>query len=193
MPFELSDNEKKFLLQLARQTILDYLEGLVPERKGYYSNTVKTQTGAFVTLTMNNELRGCIGYVDPLLPLQDTVSEMALSAAFNDPRFPPLQPDEVNKIIIEISVLTPKKKVKDISEIQIGRDGLIVKQGIREGLLLPQVATEYDWDTITFLEQTCRKAGLTSQAWKESETDIFLFSALIFSESDFSVQELQKL
>jgi len=191
MPFELSDNEKKFLLQLARQTILDYFEGLERQRQAYYSEILKEHTGAFVTLTLNGELRGCIGYVDPLLPLQDTIAEMAISAAFNDPRFPSLNREEFQFTEIEISVLTPKEKVKDISEIHIGRDGIIVKKGNREGLLLPQVASEYGWDTISFLEQTCRKAGLHSQAWKESGTEIFSFSALIFGESDYDKSELE--
>ena len=185
MPFELSDNEKKFLLQLARQSILDYFEGLEAPGKSYYSENLKTHTGAFVTLQLNGELRGCIGYVEALLPLQDTVAQMAVSAAFSDPRFPSLTRDEFQYTEIEISVLTPQRRITDISEIQIGRDGLIIKQGLREGLLLPQVATEYDWDRITFLEQTCRKAGLHSQSWKESETEMFSFSAVIFTESDY--------
>jgi AmmeMemoRadiSam system protein A len=191
MPFELTVNEKKFLLQLARQTILDYFEGLESRQQAYFSKNLKAQTGAFVTLTLDNELRGCIGYVDPLLPLQDTVAEMAVSAAFNDPRFPSLNREEFQFTEIEISVLTPKEKIKDISAIRIGRDGLVVKKGFREGLLLPQVASAYNGDTLTVLEQTCRKAGLTSQAWKDSDTEILRFSALIFGESDFTREELE--
>ncbi len=187
MLFELSENEKKFLLRLARQVIADYLEGLDSPGKTYYTDLLKKKTGAFVTLNNSGDLRGCIGYIDPILPLQDTIAELALSAAFNDPRFPPLGPDELGDMEIEISVLTPKQKINDISQIEIGRDGLIIKQGYHEGLLLPQVATDYNWDVLTFLEQTCRKAGLSTSAWKEKSTQILRFSALIFSESEFNL------
>jgi AmmeMemoRadiSam system protein A len=137
---------------------------------------------------IKNELRGCIGYVEPFLPLQDTVSEMALSAAFDDPRFPSLSADEFEFIEIEISILTPKEKVLDISDVIIGKDGLIVIQGYHEGLLLPQVAKEYNWDIETFLAHTCMKAGLSQEAWKEENTKIYRFSALIFKESEYDLQ-----
>ena len=186
MSFELIDDEKKFLLSLARKTIGDFLNGEKSQNTGYFSENLKTKSGAFVTLTIKHNLRGCIGYVQGYKALQDSIVDIAVSSAFNDPRFPPLTKKEFNDIEIEISVLTPLTKIKDISEIEIGRDGLIIKQLPYEGLLLPQVATEYNWDVQTFLEHTCNKAGLPSSAWKDEDTEILKFSAIIFKESDFS-------
>lgn len=184
MSFSLSTEEKKFLLRLARTSIQSFLESKVKPQTEYFSPTLKTESGVFVTLHKNGELRGCIGYVHGYRPLQNAVAEMAISAAFNDPRFDPLSKDELPLLEIEISVLSPLTKVQDLSEIEIGRDGLLIKQNHREGLLLPQVATEYHWDRQTFLEQTCRKAGLPAQAWQEEHTEIFRFSAIIFNEKD---------
>ncbi len=185
MSFDLNNQEKIFLLKLARTSIRLHLLGKRPERLPYFSETLKTESGAFVTLHINKELRGCIGYVKAFKPLQDAVADLAISAAFNDPRFPALTFEEFKQIDLEISVLTPPELVSHVSEIQIGRDGLIIKNGFYEGLLLPQVAVEYNWDRDTFLEQTCRKAGLPSDSWNDKETEIFRFSALIFDESRF--------
>ncbi len=119
------------------------------------------------------------------MPLQHAVEEMAAAAAFDDPRFPPIDKTEINDIEIEISVLSPLQFIKEVSEIEVGEHGLIIEQHLRRGLLLPQVAVEYEWDTVTFLEQTCQKAGLPSSAWQDEATKIQIFSAEIFSESDF--------
>jgi AmmeMemoRadiSam system protein A len=105
---------------------------------------------------------------------------MALSAAFCDPRFPPLTPQEFKDIHLEISVLSPLRKIKQVDEIQVGVHGLYIRQGPCRGLLLPQVATEYHWDRETFLQQTCCKACLPPQAWKDPQTEIYIFSADIF-------------
>ena len=110
---------------------------------------------------------------------------MSISAAFEDPRFPPIERDEVKDIEIEISVLSPLETISDTSQIEIGRHGIIIEKGLMRGLLLPQVATDYNWGVQTFLEQTCQKAGLPADAWKEESTEIQIFSAEIFSESDF--------
>lgn len=185
MPFKLNDSEKIFLLQLARNTIRDFLDDKKPPYPAPFSETLGTPSGAFVTLHKQGELRGCIGYVKPFKPLQDAIVDLAVSAAFNDPRFPALSKEEFPLTDIEISVLTPLEPVNDVSEITIGRDGLIIKQGFYEGLLLPQVATEYGWDVPAFLEQTCRKAGLPGNAWKDADTEIRRFSAIIFDESQF--------
>jgi len=185
MAFTLNADEKIFLLQLARNTIRLFLDGndlLHPEP---FSETLATPSGAFVTLHKQGELRGCIGYVKPFKPLQDAIVDLAVSAAFNDPRFPALNEKEFSLTDLEISVLTPLEPVNDVSEIQIGRDGLLIKQGFYEGLLLPQVATEYGWDVPTFLEQTCHKAGLPTNAWKDKNSEIRSFSAIIFDESQF--------
>jgi len=186
MHFSLNDEEKKFLLKLARTTIRTFLDkGKKPETE-YFSDVLKKESGVFVTLHLDGDLRGCIGYVKGFKPLQDAVIEMAISAAFNDPRFAPVSADEFDYLEIEISVLTPLTKITDISEIQIGQDGLLVKQSPYEGLLLPQVATEQNWDLETFLSQTCRKAGLPKSAWQDPETEIFKFSAIIFNEKELN-------
>ena len=108
--------------------------------------------------------------------------EMAEAAALRDPRFPPVSPDELDDLEIEISVLTVPKEIHDINEIEVGKHGIIIERGFNSGLLLPQVATEYGWDRITFLEHTCRKAGLPPNAWKEKGTIIKIFSAEVFDE-----------
>ncbi|MDI6743358.1 MAG: AmmeMemoRadiSam system protein A, partial [Smithella sp.] len=108
--------------------------------------------------------------------------EMAVAAAFNDPRFPALKKDELNQLTFEISVLSPLERIRDIHEIEVGRHGLYIVSGYNSGLLLPQVATEYRWDRETFLEQTCYKAGLNPQSWKDPETEIYIFSADYFGD-----------
>ena len=138
--------------------------------------------GAFVSLHRRGQLRGCIGYIEAVKPLLQTVREMAPAAAFQDPRFRPLQADELADLEIEISVLTPLKLIKSTDEIEVGRDGLYIVRGLNRGLLLPQVATQYHWDRQTFLEQTCNKAGLPGDAWKDPGTQIFIFRAEIFAD-----------
>jgi len=128
-------------------------------------------------------LRGCIGYIKAYKPLWETVQEMAIAAAFHDPRFPSLKPDEVKQLTFEISVLSPFKRIKDINEIEVGKHGLYMVRGYRSGLLLPQVATEYKWDRETFLQETCYKAGLPLDSWKDKETEIYIFSADYFGDT----------
>jgi AmmeMemoRadiSam system protein A len=125
-------------------------------------------------------LRGCIGQIVPAKPLYQTIADMAMAAAFDDPRFEPLAAKELPDLELEISVLTPMEKMKRADEIEVGKHGLYIKKGFYSGLLLPQVAAEYGWDRTTFLEETCRKAGLPRHAWKEKGTEIYLFSADIF-------------
>ena len=182
----LSDNEKKYLLDLARKVIDLKSSGKDYKREAYYSSTLQEKRGVFVTLMKDGQLRGCIGYVEGIKPLQIAVEEMSQSAAFDDPRFPPVETNEVNELDIEISVLTPLETITDPNKIEIGKHGIIIEQGLMRGLLLPQVATEYNWDVPTFLEQTCQKAGLPKDAWQEDSTTIQIFSADIFSEVDFS-------
>jgi AmmeMemoRadiSam system protein A len=151
----------------------------VPEFK-IDSPILKENRGAFVTLQKKGQLRGCIGYIEGHGPLHNTIKEMAEAAAFRDPRFSPVKEKELPELDIEISVLTPLQRVKDVNEIQVGTHGIYIKKGWYSGLLLPQVATEYGWDRQTFLEHTCQKAGLPSAAWKEKDTEIYIFSADIF-------------
>lgn len=186
MSFSLSDQEKKFLLQLARDTILTFLTSGNRKKEKYFSENLKTPAGVFVTLHENGDLRGCIGYVEGVKSLQDAVIDNAISAAFSDPRFMPVGVDEVQQLEIEISVLTPLEKIKNITDIEIGKDGLLIKKNMNQGLLLPQVATEQKWDRELFLQHTCMKAGLSSDTWKDPDADIYKFSAIIFSEKDFA-------
>ena len=137
-----------------------------------------------MTLTSRGRLRGCIGYIEALKPLRETISEMAASAAFEDWRFPPVTESELEDIEIEISVLSPLRRIDDPSLIEVGTHGIIVTKGGKRGLLLPQVALEWKWDRETFLRQTCIKAGLPEDAWKEDGTAIEIFSADIFNERE---------
>jgi AmmeMemoRadiSam system protein A len=172
--------EKISLHKLARGAIEHRLLGKpMPSREGE-SARLAEKSGAFVTLKTRGQLRGCIGYTQALRPLSETVIEMAQAAAFQDPRFPPLSRQELDTLDIEISALTPQRLIQDINEIQVGKHGLYIERGGYGGLLLPQVATEYGWDTLTFLEHTCQKAGLPKDAWKDKKTRIYVFSAEIF-------------
>ena len=146
---------------------------------------LKEKRGVFVTLTKSDQLRGCIGYVEGHKPLQIAIEEMSLAAAFDDPRFSPIEEDEMNEVKIEISVLSPLETITDPSQIEIGKHGIIIEKDLMRGLLLPQVATEYNWDVETFLRETCQKASLPTDAWQDDSTIIQIFSADIFSETDF--------
>ncbi len=178
----LNQEEQAFLLQLARSVIKAKAEGKKFKPAWSSADSLNEDLGVFVTLNKDNQLRGCIGYVEGIMALQKAVQEMAEAAAFDDPRFPPVTSAEVDNLDIEISVLSPVKKIEDISEITIGLHGLIIERGFYKGLLLPQVATEYGWDTETFLEHTCVKAGLDKNDWKKDSATIKIFSAEIFSE-----------
>lgn len=180
---ELNNDQQERLLRLARITIAERLgvrTGL--ERPELNDDLFNEERGAFVTLHMQGQLRGCIGYIVGVKKIPDAVEEMALAAAFRDPRFRPLGKDEYPRIDLEISVLSPIEAVRDISEIKVGRDGIIISRGFHSGLLLPQVAVEYGWDLETFLEHTCYKAGLPGNAWKQEGTKIEKFSAQVFGE-----------
>lgn len=180
---ELTDNEKTVLLEIARNAIAAQIKNQkMPEVK-IDSENLKAKRGAFVTLKKQGHLRGCIGYIKAYKPLWETVQEMAIAAAFHDPRFPSLKADEVRQLAFEISVLSPFKRIKDINEIEVGKHGLYMVRGYRSGLLLPQVALEYKWDRETFLQETCYKAGLPLDSWKDKETEIYIFSADYFGDT----------
>lgn len=176
----LNEEEKKTLHQIAKTVIENKARGkTVPDFK-VESPVLKENRGAFVTIHKKGQLRGCIGYIEGHGPLHKTIEEMAEAAAFRDPRFTPVKEKELPELELEISVLTPLKKIKDMNEIEVGKHGIYIKKGWYSGLLLPQVATEYGWDRQTFLEHTCQKAGLPSNTWKEKDTEIYIFSADIF-------------
>lgn len=176
----LSEEEKNTLRQIAWTAIKAKLCGGKIERPAVISKALQEKCGAFVSLHTHGQLRGCIGQIQVHQPLYQVVEGMALAAAFEDPRFAPLSPQELGDVDLEISVLTPLERIKDIQEIEVGKHGLYIKKGFHSGLLLPQVAVEYKWDRITFLEETCRKAGLPRNAWKEKDAEIYIFSAEIF-------------
>jgi len=177
----LADDEKQALLQIARASIQAELAGKKPPAaKG--QGTLEEKRGAFVSLKKRGRLRGCIGFIEAKKPLARTVEEMAVAAAFQDPRFEPVRREELKDLKLEISVLTPLRKIADVGEIEVGLHGLYIRKGGRAGLLLPQVATEYGWDLDTFLRETCCKAGLAPDAWKDPETEIYLFAADVFGE-----------
>ena len=181
MEFQLTPEEKQILLQTARQAITAGLE----KRKAKYpepTELLKKKCGAFVTLHKQGSLRGCIGFVIAGKPLIETVAEAAQSSAFGDPRFPALTAREVSQIDIEISVLSPLRRIESVEEIRVGEHGISLRSGFSSGLLLPQVATEYGWDRDTFLTHTCRKAGLPGDCWHSPDTEIEIFSAVVFGE-----------
>ena len=133
---------------------------------------------------LHNELRGCIGYIEARFPLCETVEEAAAKAALEDPRFLPLTREEFKQVEIEISVLSPLQKVSNAAEVEVGKHGLVIDDGRSRGLLLPQVATEYGWGREQFLSQTCRKAGLSADAWKKKGVTIYSFTSDVFSEAE---------
>ena len=179
---DLSSADKQLLLHVARDSIAAHLQGKAAAPLQASSPVLEELRGAFVSLHRRGQLRGCIGYIEAVKPLLETVREMAPAAAFHDPRFGPLQAGELADLEIEISVLTPLKLIKSIDEIEVGRHGLYIVRGPNRGLLLPQVATQYHWDRQTFLGQTCNKAGLPVDAWKDPGTQIFIFRAEIFAD-----------
>jgi AmmeMemoRadiSam system protein A len=180
----LADEHRKQLLSLARTTIECAFEGCddVPDGAGF-DEPLRRPAGAFVTLrTHEGDLRGCIGSIYAREALYRAVHANALNAAFRDPRFRPVRPEELARLLIEISVMGPIERVTAAEEVTIGRDGLIVSRGSLAGLLLPQVASEYEWDRETFLDQTCVKAGLSPGTWRDPSTVIEKFSAEVFGE-----------
>ncbi|MBU4482207.1 AmmeMemoRadiSam system protein A [Patescibacteria group bacterium] len=180
----LNQQEQQIALKLARQTLENYFDSnkII---KGDYKNypIFNKEQGVFVTLHKDEELRGCIGLIEPFkIPLAQTIQQMALSAAFNDTRFSLLTPDELNKVKIEISVLSaPQKSIAD--KIKLGKHGVIIKSGFNSGIFLPQVAIETRWTKNQFLSELCsQKAGLSPNCWKNPDVELWTFEAQIFSE-----------
>ena len=184
--------EGKLAVSLARKVIEAWVQGRkdlkLPDD---LPESFKRKAGIFVTLNSypDKELRGCIGYPEPIMPLIEALVDAAKSASTRDPRVPPVTAKELDRIVVEVSLLTPPEliKVKNPKEylgiIKIGRDGLIAQNSFSRGLLLPQVPVEWEWDVHTFLDHTCMKAGLNADAWTEKETKMFSFAAEIFDET----------
>lgn len=185
----LSHEDGKFLLKIAREAIENYLKNRevinVPEN---IPPLFREKMGVFVTIHKKGDLRGCIGYPEPIKPLINAVIDSAISAATEDPRFPPMQPDELKVVDLELSVLTPPQKVvverpvEYLEKIKVGVDGLIMQKGYNRGLLLPQVPVEWGWDVEEFLINTCLKSGLQPDCWYDEDVEVYKFQAEIFQE-----------
>lgn len=191
--FTLTDKEKIQLLELARYSIEDKLKGNnnTAATNLDYSENINTHCGAFVTLHKDGDLRGCIGRFKPNIPLYQVVSKMAIAASQNDHRFTPVTLAELEEIDLEISVLTPMKKIDSIDEIELGRHGIYIKKDGRSGTFLPQVATDTGWSLEDFLGHCSRdKAGLSYTGWKDA--DIYIYEAIVFSEKDFGLEPQKK-
>jgi AmmeMemoRadiSam system protein A len=170
-----------FLLSLARSTIQSRFDGLPLPSEEPDAEVLREQRGAFVTLKIDGRLRGCIGHVIGVVPLWRAVRDNAVAAAFEDPRFEPLQAGELPLTHIEISALTPLRRAT-ADQVMVGRDGILIERGPARGLLLPQVAVEYGWDRESFLDHTCRKAGIEPGCWRHPDTIISTFAAEVFGE-----------
>jgi AmmeMemoRadiSam system protein A len=180
-PLELTSDQRAELLAIARWAIRERVRGLGSTAGPFWDPRLQTAGAAFVTITRQGQLRGCIGYVDPVKPLVEAVMHCAAAAATADPRFPPVTPEELPHLEIEISVLSPLRRIDDPAEVHVGTHGLYISQSGLHGLLLPQVATDFGWDRETFLRQTCLKAGLPGDAWRHG-AEIQVFSVDHFTD-----------
>jgi uncharacterized protein len=185
------NEEKQILLNIARSAIESALEKKQLPKLKVQSKELNRPSGVFVTLRIGGDLRGCIGYVEPVYPLAQAVQELALKAAFEDTRFLPMTRPEFKNTEIEISVLSPLSELPDVEKIEIGKHGLVIDDGYRRGLLLPQVATEYNWDHKQFLKHTALKAGLSPDAWKNKGIKLYTFTVEKFDEPEFTSGEKQ--
>jgi AmmeMemoRadiSam system protein A len=176
----LSPMERDFLRTVVRRSLEHAVKGASLTCPDSPTQKLQEKCGAFVTLKRGGQLRGCIGYIRPYKPLTDAVWEMAESAALRDARFMPVEPSEVDDIEIEITVLSPLQRIENPDDVLVGRHGLLISKGSRSGVLLPQVPVEADWDRETFLAQTCIKAGLPSDSWRNPGTTLEIFTAEVF-------------
>ncbi|MCX7854454.1 MAG: AmmeMemoRadiSam system protein B [Anaerolineae bacterium] len=180
-PPDLTPERREALLTLARRTLESYLaDGTLPPYETDDPNLLRP-SGAFVTIREDGELRGCIGHLRADTPLYRVVQEMAVAAATEDPRFPPLTREELARVRLEISVLSPFRRLTDPMQVEVGTHGLLILKGSQQGLLLPQVAVEEGWDREAFLEGLCRKAGLPAGCWREGAA-LYVFTAVVFGE-----------
>ena len=180
---QLTEADQQLLLQIARNAVQAYLEDRSPRLPEVPPGPLSECHGVFVTLHNGDKLRGCIGNIHAVGPVYRTAAECAIAAAVGDPRFMPLTREELSEIEFEISVLSPLRRVANIQEIEIGKHGLYITKRNARGLLLPQVAAMYDWNREMFLQETCKKAGLHGDDWKDATIEIF--TAVVFSEKQF--------
>jgi len=177
----LSDEDGQTLLRVARRALEEAVSWHRLPESERFSAELSDKAGAFVTLRKHASLRGCIGQVEPREPLARAVAECAVAAALHDPRFPPVTPSEIPELSIEVSVLSPLVDIRP-EEIEVGRHGLLISSGLQRGLLLPQVAVEWNWDRERFLQETCRKAGLPGDAWRRG-AHLQAFTTQVFAET----------
>lgn len=182
MDRELNSHEKQALLDIARQAIIQGVKTGQEYIEPREEKALNQRNGCFVTIKQNSQLRGCIGNFQSELPLFKEVAQMAQASAAKDPRFYPLKEEDLENFSLEISVLSPLQKIDEIEEIEVGKHGVYIEKSFYRGVLLPQVATEHNWDRMTFLKQTCIKAGLPTDAWEAEDADIYVFSAQVFGE-----------
>jgi AmmeMemoRadiSam system protein A len=180
----ISRDDRRALLGLARRALEARVRRQPPPRPDR-GGALDAPASAFVTIHNRGELRGCLGRLDVRAPLAETIAELAASVADSDPRFDPVSLLELPDIDIEISVLTPERAIAGLEEIELGRHGVIVEQGTRRGLLLPQVAVEHQWDRETLVSHTCLKAALPRDAWQRG-AQVFVFEAQVFGERDLA-------
>ena len=175
---------RKKLLAVAREALTEAVNGRPLPTAPVEDPELQGHQGAFVTLKLGESLRGCIGQFTAEVPLYRTVREMALAASLRDPRFPPVGPEELDGLTVEISVLSPMRRVADpLREVELGKHGIYIKRGFRTGTYLPQVATEHRMTKEEFLSScTAHKAGLPPGAWKDPETEVYVYTAEVFSE-----------
>lgn len=187
----LTMEEKSILVQIARKSIEAKLEDKKIELHidpAKYP-ILKSKSGVFVTLKINDQLRGCIGYITTDEPLFKTIQEAASNAAFEDPRFPPLQKSEYNEVELEISVLSEPYPMKDYDEIVIGEHGLILEENGQRGLLLPQVPVEHKMNKEQYLEAICKKTGIPQDSWQKKKLNMYLFTAEVFDEKELEAED----
>lgn len=179
----LNPDARHSLLDIALASVRAAVAGREPDDPVPENPALHAPGAAFVTLRVSGELRGCLGHLTAEQPLWLSVREMAAGAATRDDRFAPVAPAELNDLRIEISVLSPRRRIEGPKDLAVGRNGLYIRRGANSGLLLPQVATEHGWSIEEFLAQTCRKAGLPIEAWQDPATSIESFTAEVFGES----------
>ena len=178
-------SQRKLILNLVREAIRKRLQSS-EELSSPPDDFLSAPAAAFVTIRISSELRGCIGTTEASRPLGETVISCAISAAFRDPRFPPLRAEEYPQIDLEVSVLSTFHRIHSVEEIEVGKHGVVLSLGYHRGLFLPQVAIQQGWDRDTFLQYTCRKAGLPVNTWKNPEAKIEIFTAEVFGEENLA-------
>ena len=184
----ISDSDGKILVKMARTVVTKYLTNNTKALDHDFKEKFSFNAGVFVTINDKSGLRGCIGYPLAVKKLSDALTDAAISASTDDPRFPSIRQNELNDLVFEVTVLTSPEEISTsspeeiIQEVKIGRDGLIIEKDSQSGLLLPQVPVEYNWDVVDFLNHTCHKAGLPNGSWKDKDTKISKFQGIIFRE-----------